>query len=258
MVSEQYNFSDFTEDHYRSLLTLAKQNFKFIGFNEVKQAVEKKERVILWRHDLDFSIHRAYRLAEIEHECGIRATYFIHFHNEFYNLLEKEIVLLIKKIIELGHTIGLHFDTHFYNIEDVSSLEEYLVFEKQMVKKIFNVDVEVFSFHNTTPFTMSCQNWTYGGLINTYASFFQKEAEYCSDSNGYWRYNRLYDVLNNTTAQTLQVLTHPEWWQEMKMSPWEKIQRCVAGRADKNLTFYKKHLKAFNMKNIDWDGEVSE
>ena len=33
-------------------------------------------------------------------------------------------------------------------------------------------------------------------MINTYAKYFKENVEYCSDSNGYWRYKRLEDFLN--------------------------------------------------------------
>ena len=54
---------------------------------------------------------------------------------------------------------------------------------------------------------------------------------YVSDSNGYWRFERLPEVLAAGAHERLHVLTHPEWWQEEAMSPRERILRCIAGRA---------------------------
>ena len=139
--------------------------------------------------------------------------------------------------------------------ESENALTDNIVFEKNILQKVFG-NINVFSFHNTTPFTMNCKAWEYGGLINTYADYFQKNVEYCSDSNGYWRYNRLMDVLAQSTSQRLQILTHPEWWQEEVMSPWQRIQRCIDGRARRNRDFYQNHLRTFGMKNIDWNGIV--
>ena len=45
----------------------------------------------------------------------------------------------------------------------------------ELLENFLEVKIEVFSFHNTTPFTMSCQNYKYGGLINTYSSYFQEK-----------------------------------------------------------------------------------
>lgn len=252
-ISKIYNFSDFTTKHYRQLLKVCKSKYKFSDYN----SFNKDTKFVLWRHDLDFSIHRAYKLSEIEKEEGVSATYFLHLHNEFYNLLEKEISDLIQGIIDNGHQIGLHFDTHYYNINNEDDLHQWIQFESELLKKLFSVDINVFSFHNTTPFTMNCKEWKYGGLINTYAAYFQDNVEYCSDSNGYWRFKRLKDVLENSESEHLQILTHPEWWQDDVMSPWQKIQRCADIRAEKNKNFYKSHLRKFGMKNIDWDGEVN-
>jgi hypothetical protein len=65
---------------------------------------------------------------------------------------------------------------------------------------------------------------------------------YCSDSNGYWRFRRLYDVLNEKKDYRLQVLTHPEWWQEKPMPARQRFFRCVYGRANANMQNYDEGL----------------
>jgi len=61
---------DFTECHYRQLLGLAKETYRFARYD----AIDWEARFILWRHDLDFSLNRAAALARIEAEEGIRAA----------------------------------------------------------------------------------------------------------------------------------------------------------------------------------------
>ena len=53
---------------------------------------------------------------------------------------------------------------------------------------------------------------------------------YVSDSNGYWRFERLAEVVAAGAHERLHVLTHPEWWQQQAMSPRERILRCIDGR----------------------------
>ncbi len=252
MIEQQYNFSDFTISHYEELLIAAKNKYPFCFYDEIAG----KDEFILWRHDIDFSVNRALRLAEVENKLNVKSTFFIHLHSEYYNVFEKEISDKIHKIISLGHQVGLHFDTHYYNIDNESNLEQKILLEADIIKKFFDVEVSVFSFHNTTPFTMACQKDSYAGIINTYAALFQTQVEYCSDSNGYWRYKRMLEVIKNNDSGKLQILTHPEWWQEEIMSPWARIKRAIDGRAEKNKNFYREHLRKFKMKNIDWDGEV--
>ncbi|MEI9958762.1 MAG: hypothetical protein WDM90_21180 [Ferruginibacter sp.] len=253
MTESQYNFSDFTIEHYKLMLMEAKaKNYGFYFYDEISD----KSEFILWRHDVDFSVNRALRLARVENEMNVKSTYFIHLHSEYYNAFEKDISKKILEIISLGHQIGLHFDTHYYNITDENELEAKLLIETDLIYKFFGVKAHVFSFHNTSPFTMACQKYTYGGMVNTYAAFFQNEVEYCSDSNGYWRYKRMIEVIRNNTSKKLQILTHPEWWQEEIMSPWQKIKRAIDGRAANNKKNYQEQIRNLNLKNIDWDGEI--
>jgi hypothetical protein len=243
---EKYHFADFTRNHYEACIDAAKENYEFVGYDNCLD--ERKS--VLWRHDVDFSIHIAKKLAEIEARKNVKATYFIYPHCEFYNLLEKEIFGLVKDIQNLGHDIGLHFDSHFYNISNANELDESLKKEKNLLDTFFDIDVKVFSFHNNNEFTMSCEEWKYGGMINTYAKYFKSEVGYCSDSNGIWRFSRLMDVLIKADHPKLHILTHPEWWQEEPMAPRQKIQRCIDERAAKNLKYYDDLLSEMNRPNI--------
>jgi hypothetical protein len=122
---EQYYIEDFTEENYARLLELIPNPTYF--YDEV----EKKRSFTLWRHDVDFSVHRALRLAEIETEKEVKATYFFQLGCMFYNLFETEIREKVKKIHAMGHSIGLHFDPTQYAIDSVEALERWLSFEKE-------------------------------------------------------------------------------------------------------------------------------
>lgn len=245
--AEKYHYADFTRGNYRQLLKLAKERFSFSSFEDYS----KHDNFILWRHDIDFSVHSAYALAKIEAEEGISSTFFIHLHNEFYNAFEKEITELLKEILKLGHRAGLHFDCHFYSIKNEKELEANLKFEKEILEKLLNTDIRVFSFHNTTEEILSYNKDSYSGMINTYNRFFREKVGYCSDSNGYWRFKRLEDELTLGDNMTLQVLTHPAWWQEEILSPKQRIWRSIDGRAEKIKKYYDNTLKRMGRENID-------
>lgn len=246
--AERYKFSDFTLDNFRGLLRLAKESYTPRSFTDFSRT----ERFVLWRHDVDFSIHAALKLATIERQEDVRATYFVHFHNEFYNLLEREVTVRLLEILSMGHGVGLHFDSHFYEIGSEASLDIYLTREKRILEELVGQPVRVFSFHRPSPFTLEFRKWEYSGMINTYAEFFRKEVGYCSDSNGYWRHRRLEDVLRERADERLQVLTHPAWWQETAMSPRERIERCITGRADGTRKIYSAILAASGRPDLDW------
>ena len=110
-LAERYHFADFTEDGYRGMLKAAARGYSFEPFG-----TGSAEPHVLWRHDVDFSPHRALRLAEMEAEQGVRATYFLFLHSHLYNLMEADVFARTRRILELGHWLGLHFDAGFYEI----------------------------------------------------------------------------------------------------------------------------------------------
>lgn len=245
----KYNFDDFTHAHYLELLGVLNSQYNCTFYSN---DISIKPSTVFWRHDVDYSLEEALNLAFFEAEKNINSTYFVLLHGEFYSPLEKKSADIIRQILALGHQLGLHFDTHFYGIRKEAELEDKLLFERNILESIFECRVNAFSFHNTTDFTMGCKNWKYGGMINTYASFFQENTDYCSDSNGYWRFERLIDFLRNDHQRPLQVLTHPEWWTKDVMSPKQKIDMIIDSRASKNKELYARLLASFGRENIDW------
>lgn len=245
-INLEYNPEDFTLKAYEEMLILAKSRFNFIDY----ESAQGFENYVLWRHDIDCSVHRALKLAEIEKKHNLKSTYFIHLHNDFYNVFENEISELIKHIISLGHKIGLHFDCQYYNIEKEKELNLFLMREKNILEDFFGQSISVFSFHNTSPFTESCIQWKYADMINTYAQVFKEEVAYCSDSNGYWRFRHLAEVLKDEEITKLQVLTHPVWWTETPANPRDKIDLCINGRSRKVSQRYDKLLATSGRENI--------
>lgn len=230
----------FTEDQYRDFLTLAKRKYSFIKYDEI----DFSRKFILWRHDVDFSLNRAERLAQIEAEEGVRSTFFINPHCEFYSVLEKSQTEIIRRIISMGHAIGLHFDSEYYATESEEQLNDAVAFEADWLSRMFGCKIVAFSFHNPTPLLLSFENTTYGGLINCYSKDFKTRIGYCSDSNGRWQHRHLFDVINRAEEEYLQILTHPAWWQKRESTPKRKIQRCAMGRANATLDLHDYMLMA--------------
>lgn len=248
-IMEDNNFfEDFTEAHYRQLLQLMRENYHPICYQNYKT----NGKNVLWRHDVDYSVHRAYKLAQIEAEEGVQATYFIWIHSPYYNIFEEEIYRLIKKIADLGHNLGLHFDYSFYNQHaETKGIDDQLEYEKKILESLVGISIYAFSFHNPSSevlrlYTSEC----YCDMVNTYSTYLQTHYEYCSDSNGYWRFKRLEDVLRSADAEKLQVLTHPGWWTPEVMSPRDRVSRLIDGRARKNHEQYDCILEEMGRLNI--------
>ena len=98
-------------------------------------------------------------------------------------------------------------------------------------------EIKMFSFHNTTPFTMNSKKRQYGGLNNAYAGLLQDHFQYVSDSNGYWRF-RSWEELLSENHRAIQVLTHPVWWCIEDGEPAEKVCKEIIDRSERHWKTY--------------------
>lgn len=236
---------DFTEDNYVKVLIQAKSNYEFVSFVEI----DWSKKFILWRHDIDFSINRALSLAKIESKLGIVATYFVHLQSNFYNPFELSQTRILRQIVDLGHRVGLHFDASYHSVSHESQLDELIYSEAKIVNKYFGCAIDAFSFHNPLPLHLRWQRDTYADLVNCYSKTFAERVDYCSDSNGYWRYRNILDVVTEAKKSYLQVLTHPGHWQKTEMHPRERVFRCALGRLRNTMEQYDMALLSHGRSN---------
>lgn len=247
--SEKYRFDDFTLVNYKRLLQLASHE----GYDFSQYSLDNYcgKREIIWRHDVEFSVHIARKMAEIEHGLGIKAYYFVQLHAEFYNTLEREILDLLHQIKEMGHNVGLHFDAHFWGVDSQEKLEKSLFVDKGILEQLMDIEINCFSYHNTTPQLLAMNDFYYAGMLNVYARQIREKYRYCADSTGFWRYERLEDVLRDDSINFLQVLTHDGMWQEYPMSPRKRVFNCIDGRAEKVKQLYDTCLPMLGQLNVD-------
>ena len=78
------------------------QGYAFITFEEYLVNKNIKKFVIL-RHDVEKHYQNALKFAEIQHEMGIRGTYFFRMSRHYDENV-------IKEIVELEHETGYHYD----------------------------------------------------------------------------------------------------------------------------------------------------
>jgi len=95
---------DFTQKTYKQLLEyLIELGYSFLTFEEY--CLTKPEgKLIILRHDVDKKPGRSLDLARIEHQLGIKASYY------FRIVPESNQPEFIKAIAQLGHEIGYHYE----------------------------------------------------------------------------------------------------------------------------------------------------
>jgi hypothetical protein len=239
--------ADFTEANYARALEIAQKSYEFASF-----ASRPAGRHVLWRHDVDFSVHRALRIAEIEAGAHVRATYFIYPHSQFYNLLSELVLPKARRIFELGHELGLHFDPTFYGPGlSAAELAAHAVSERRLLAELFGVAPVAISFHLFGVLEgLQLDHDEVAGMVNAYGRSIRSDYGYCSDSNGVWRHRRLFDVLERAEEDRLHVLTHPEWWTPEPMAPRARIQRCLDGQAAAVGKYYDDLVDGYGRPNV--------
>lgn len=227
---------EFTESHYEVILARAAAKYCFNG-----SEMDDTRPSVCWRHDVDYSPHRALAFARIEHEQGLRCVYHLLVSSRYYNLLEPEVSDICRRIAALGHEIGLHFDIDVLK-EDSFGREAFLArirFEKEVLSGALGVEPISLSFHNHSLHAEQIlQMSVVAGMRNLAWGGFFDEMKYVSDSNGIWRHDRLNEVLEAPAYPKLHVLTHPIWWTPEKLSPYARFLRAVKGRAEANQHLY--------------------
>jgi len=238
-------------ENYRQLIQKTACNYAFKKINHElnpKKIKRNKESICFLRHDIDFSPKNALEIARLEAEENVVSTFTVLLTGQYYSPFNKNTRDLLKKIKNYGHEIGLHFDPSFYNIKAEKDLDFYVAKEADILCDLLDVNVRMFSFHQTNNFSMSCRSMTYGNLINAYSNFFHNDVEYTSDSNGYWRF-RSWEELLLEKHKIIQVLTHPIWWlPKNSLPPLETIIKCCLERYEKDITDYNKHFDKQNFR----------
>ena len=175
----------FDLEHYAEILEAGKAGgYRFAFFGEAPERGD-----IYLRHDIDLSLDAALRMAELEAEHGVFATYLLMTKSVFYNLASSEGVDAIERLRELGHGVGLHAVYPDVELDDRFD--------------------PVVSWHNPDPEKMSAP---IPGALNVYAQPYFDRPSYRSDSNQHWRSGCPHEELRGGGFPWLQILVHPEIW----------------------------------------------
>ena len=74
----------FSYNEYKNIIELVKTHLPIVDFGEV---TEEMDKFCVLRHDIEFSVDRAYELAKIEKDLGVVSTYTVQVRNNTYNAL---------------------------------------------------------------------------------------------------------------------------------------------------------------------------
>lgn len=237
--------AEFSPNGYRDLLEkILERGYKFKSFEDM---VPHKKHIVL-RHDIDIEISAALKIAEIEKSFNITGTYFVLLRSSLYNPASLENKDSLNEILQLGHKIGLHFDTTLYG-EDLHAINKGANEECAILESILSEHVDLISFHRPAPQLLN-QNSMIANRPHCYQPRFFSEIGYCSDSRGEWRFGRPLDheAFKNGTA--LQLLTHPIWWVYEGDDPQDKLDLFVKRKVEDIQQELASNCQSFTPKSI--------
>ena len=199
----------FDLNYYENLLhDLAIAGYQFEPVSKIKD-LKQEDHVAYMRHDIDLHILGIDKIAEIEHAHNVRSTYYVLL-TQHYNILHPENQYILRKIIELGHEVGLHYDLETYPTNAAES-KARLKWESEILGKIVKAPVKTVSMHQphkgmADPFRMTDE------YVNPHDPRYQKDLLYVSDSCRAWRDDTLLTCFGPHPARRLLLSTHPELW----------------------------------------------
>lgn len=205
----------FSYDDYREIIRIIKATGRAAGYGDALT----KDKFIIMRHDVEYSVERAYALSKVEESMDFTSTYFFQWTNNSYNILSRRNMDMIKDMHERGQTIGLHFVLN--GMTDMELIRKQITKEINILSEMFGFKIDSFSVHRPSKDILR-ENIKLPGIINAYQDDFFTFAEnvdentpvavkYMSDANHIWRYGYP-DEANITGYDKVQILTHPFAW----------------------------------------------
>jgi hypothetical protein len=165
------------------------------------------------RHDVDYSPAAALRLAQIEADAGWRATYFLLPNGPYYNLLDPEHAALPRRLVALGHEVGLHYDVRLFDAAPHGDWADLLDAQAHLLSLLAGQPVVSIAMHQPAlngadPFAKRSM------YLNAYAPRFNGETTYISDSCRAWRDREWRLLSEGPLPARLQLCLHPLNWTE--------------------------------------------
>ncbi|MDE7018743.1 MAG: hypothetical protein K2P65_14450 [Lachnospiraceae bacterium] len=205
----------FSFEDYREIIRIIQSTGRHANYADALH----KDKFIIMRHDVEYSVERAYELARVEQSMDFVSTYFFQWTNNSYNILSRRNLNMIKDMHERGQHIGLHFALN--GMTDMEEIRKRIRKEVDILSEMFGFQIKEFSIHRPSKDVLR-ENIKLDGILNAYQDEFFTFAEqvteetpisvkYMSDANHIWRYG--YPDENNITSyDKVQILTHPFAW----------------------------------------------
>lgn len=244
----------FSYDDYREIIRIIKSTGLQAGYREAIA----RDRFVIMRHDVEYSVERAYELSKVEESMDFTSTYFFQWTNNSYNILSRKNMDMLKDMHERGHEIGLHYALN--GMTDMQQVRRQIVKEMEILSTMFGFKVDTFSVHRPSKDILR-ENIKLEGILNAYQDDFFTFAEnvtpdtpvavkYMSDANHIWRYGYP-DEKNILSHDKVQILTHPFAWTKQGYDNFDNYKTLVVEKTEEMIHSIDNECKDFG-EYIDW------
>lgn len=177
------------------------------------RAIPASGRYVILRHDIDYSVVKALEMAQVEHDLGVQATVFLMLASPYYNLLDADNLRAARKIAELGHEIGFHYDTDLFDGLDPERQGLEIVRQSEFLAATIGVPITSVAQHNPSVTTTRVR---VPGRADAYDDQYFKHIGYLSDSRRLFGAPDVYRFFEEHGR--CQLLIHPLWWHDESKS----------------------------------------
>lgn len=235
------------------ILKTLESRFEMHLLSEAPQIIGKLEsHKLILRHDVDVSLKKALRMARIEKDHGICATYMVMTESLLYCIDDDTSRDILQKIIDMGHEIGLHIDPR--SLKETGSLEKRIDSASKKLEKTIGSKISSFSFHR--PPDEDLRRYRHNVLISNRVNAYAQELTgpswewYLSDSSGCWKYGEPLPWLEETDIPLRQLLIHPIWWDDEPLSREKRLLAFVLEKTRGKSLGYAEKLRDNIMETI--------
>ncbi len=224
---------DFTLRTYKHICsTLRKKFYTILTVNEYLRAKTIPAKTVVLRHDVDRRPSTALRMAKLEHEEGLRSTYYFRYVKGIFD------PAIIHEISALGHEVGYHYETLSKCRGNMKKAIALFKEELEAFRQICQVHTVSMHGRPLLPWD-NRELWRHATLRQfdlvgeCYISINYEYIQYFSDTGRTWhpgKYNirdhvqknaqtpllsttdQLIQHINNNEKNNMCILTHPNRW----------------------------------------------
>ena len=136
--------SMFDLHNYRDIL-LAFKNHDY-HFNLIRSVAEEiNNKTVFLRHDIDLYLFKSEEMARVEYELNSQSTYYVLLTGH-YNIFQEENIKILKKIKDMGHDIGLHYDLCYFP-KSFNEAYQMLKWKVEILNKLIGIDIRTITTH---------------------------------------------------------------------------------------------------------------